>query len=388
MSMTLPAGYRIDQFGLMVESEPRMSTYAQALKNAVTPGCRVIDIGAGFGIFSMLACKYGAGEVIAIEPDPAVELLMPMARANGCADRITVVRDISTNYTPSEKADVLISDIRGITPLFQQHIPTIIDARERLLKPGGHQLPVRDFLRIAPVHAPDLYRACHRPWLENDYDLDLSEGHRFATNISVAIKLDAEALMAEPQDLAVLEYRTITDTNVDSRVEFSIERRQPVHGVLVWFDAEIAEGPRFSNAPGERKQVYFQKFLPFEKPVAMREGETCAVRVRARLLENDYVWSWDTDITGRGEESPRESFRQSTFRGRVVSPQRIRPFAHDEAPSVTQEMAIDRDCLSMVGDGRSFAEIADALLDEYPARFAGRQAALDYATALIARYSG
>ena len=87
------SGYDIASYGDMIECEPRMSIYTEALRRAVTPGCTVFDIGAGFGVFSLLACKFGAGQVFAIEPDPSAAMIMPMAQANGCADKITVVRE-------------------------------------------------------------------------------------------------------------------------------------------------------------------------------------------------------------------------------------------------------------------------------------------------------
>src|SRR3954452_16487839 len=109
----------------MVNCEPRMSAYAEALRRAAKPGCTVIDIGAGPGIFSILACKYGAGKVVAIDPSDSIELVRPIAEANGCADRITIFKGLSTDYSPPTKADVIVSDIRGILPLFEGHIAVI-----------------------------------------------------------------------------------------------------------------------------------------------------------------------------------------------------------------------------------------------------------------------
>ncbi|MEL6216480.1 MAG: class I SAM-dependent methyltransferase, partial [Pseudomonadota bacterium] len=258
--MTEPSGYDVASYGEMIDCEPRMSVYAQALKRAITPGCTVMDIGASFGAFSFLACKYGAGSVIAIEPDPSVELIMPMAEANGCADRIKVVRGLSTEYQPEAPVDVIISDVRGTMPLYENHIETIVDARQRLLKPGGHQLPIRDTIRMALVRSPKMYRTCEKPWVSNDYDLDLSLGKSFAVNDYYRANLDKRALLSQPSDLASLDYRTITDPNLDATTELVANKAGVVHGLLMWFDAEIADGLRYSNGPGEPPLVYGQKF--------------------------------------------------------------------------------------------------------------------------------
>lgn len=53
---------------------------------------RFLDVGAYTGIYSLIACADGTGEVIAFEPNPAVRpLLERNIRANGWENRITVV---------------------------------------------------------------------------------------------------------------------------------------------------------------------------------------------------------------------------------------------------------------------------------------------------------
>ncbi|WP_086606520.1 50S ribosomal protein L11 methyltransferase [Erythrobacter donghaensis] len=384
--MGRPTGYDIASFGLMIECEPRMAVYAEALKRAITPGCTVIDIGAGFGIFSMLACKYGAGEVIAIEPDPAVELIMPMAQANGCANKITVIRDISTRYTPERKADVIVSDIRGITPLFEHHIASIVDARTRLLAEGGRLVPMRDTLRIAPVHSPRHYQPCVRPWLSNNYGLDLSAGHPYAVNLSAPAQLEPAAFVAQPASFATLDYRTIVDPNVDATVEFVADRTDTVHGLLIWFEAEIGERLRFCNGPGEPPLVYQQKFLPLEQPVRLMAGEGLTARIRVQMVDGKYIWSWDTDIAPGAQRAETLRFRQSTFKGAVFSPDRLRPHAHDQVPQATAQMAIDAACLALVGEGRTLEDIAVAIMERYPDRFGDKMDALGHVTKLLESY--
>jgi len=195
-----PTGYQVTSYGDMITCEPRMSAYAEALREAITSGCSVIDIGAGSGIFSLLACKYGAGSVVAIEPDDSVEVLRASAATNAYDDRITVFQGVSTDYL-GPPADVIVSDIRGCLPLFEHHIATIVDARSRLLAPGGRMIPARDRLQAALVHDPDFYRPNIEPWLDNAFGLDLSDGHRFAVNQWRKASFTPIDLMSAPQEL-------------------------------------------------------------------------------------------------------------------------------------------------------------------------------------------
>lgn len=380
------SGYDIASYGDMIECEPRMSVYAEALRRAVTPGCTVFDIGAGFGVFVFLACKYGAGSVVAIEPDPSAELIMPMAQANGFGDKITVIRDLSTAFTPDAKADVIISDIRGTMPLFENHIETIVDARTRLLKPNGAQLPLRDTVRLALVRSPKDYRLCMRPWGKNNYGLDLSMGREYAVNSLKRTHLTKRAMMSEATDLVVLDYRTITSPHLDSTLELIATKTGIAHGMLKWFDAEIAEGLGYSNGPGHRELVYGQNFLPFPIPVRVREGDIIRARIRGLYKDGDYIWSWNTEVIDGASGETRHSFKQSTFKGHVHAPKDLEPFSRDHVPFADPMIAVDRDCLNLASEGRSVAQIVDALMVNHAAQFTTEREALDRVTRLLRRY--
>src|ERR1044072_3208568 len=150
--------YSIFSYGSMIADRPRMDAYARALRQAVRPGSVVLDIGTGTGIFAMLACRFGARQVYAIEPGDAIEVAREAAAANGFSERIEFIQGLSNSVVLPERADVIISDIRGVLPLFQHHLPTIIDARKRLLAPDGILIPRRDSLWAAIVQAPELYK--------------------------------------------------------------------------------------------------------------------------------------------------------------------------------------------------------------------------------------
>lgn len=384
--MNMPAGYTLRSYGRMITCEPRMGVYAEALRRAVTPGCTVIDLGASFGAFALLACQFGAGKVIAIEPDPSIELLVPLARANGCADRITIVRDLSTNYTPETKADVIVSDCRGTVPLFQHHIATLADTRARLLAPGGTLLPMRDTLRIALVRSSTSRQAIAYPWRKNAYGLDLAAGERFAANSFEKTYLKPSALVSAPQELAVLDYRTITEPNIDVTLDLVADRAGQVDGILVWFDAEIAEGLGYSNAPGQPPLVYGQMLLPFEGSPRLEAGARVTVRVRGTLLEGDYIWSWDWQAHTADGKPKGKAVRQSTFLSQVQSPKAAGALSNLHIPTLDVAMILDRDCLSLVGEGRSLDAIAQTLQERHPEHLPTYKAALDHAAKCVGRY--
>ena len=115
----------------------RTGAYCQALACAVRPGDVVVDLGAGTGIFTLHACRLGARLVHAIEPNDVIQVAREVVHANGFSERVTFHQAMSFQIELPEPGDVLVTDPRGVVPLFEKAMPTIIDARRRLLRPGA-----------------------------------------------------------------------------------------------------------------------------------------------------------------------------------------------------------------------------------------------------------
>ena len=104
--------YSLAGYGHMIGDRVRLDAYERALRKAVRPGSVVLEIGTGPGIFAVLACQLGARRVYAIEPDPIIQVGREIAAANGCADRIEFIEDMSTRVTLPAQANVIVSDLR------------------------------------------------------------------------------------------------------------------------------------------------------------------------------------------------------------------------------------------------------------------------------------
>ena len=77
----------------MIESAPRRKAYAEALKRHITPGCTVIDIGTGTGFFANLACKLGAGRVVAIEPNDVIDIAVKLPKPMDMQKKLSFITD-------------------------------------------------------------------------------------------------------------------------------------------------------------------------------------------------------------------------------------------------------------------------------------------------------
>src|SRR5216684_2505360 len=105
--------YSLSGYGEMIADRVRIEAFTQALRGAIRPGAVVMDIGTGPGIMAVLACQLGASRVYAIEPDEIIQVARTIAAANGCADKIEFFEEVSSRVTLPERADVILSDLRG-----------------------------------------------------------------------------------------------------------------------------------------------------------------------------------------------------------------------------------------------------------------------------------
>ena len=84
---------------------------SQLLEKYVNKADRVIDVGCGTGILSIIAVKLGAGHAVAIDIDEvAARVTGENCRINSVEDNISVRKGILTDLEP-QKADVIVANI-------------------------------------------------------------------------------------------------------------------------------------------------------------------------------------------------------------------------------------------------------------------------------------
>lgn len=379
--------YSIASYGKMIADCVRMDAYMQALDQAVKPGAVVVDIGTGTGIFALQACRLGARRVYAIEPGDAIQVARDMAADNGYAERIQCLQKLSTRVTLPEPANVIVSDLRGVLPLFGQHLPAIIDARQRLLAADGILIPQRDTLWAAIVEAPALYRHHLSSWDANRYGFDTRSARRIVLNTWCKARITPEQLLVEPQSWATLDYSTLTGSDVRAEVTWVITRAGIGHGVGVWFDTTLLEGVGFSNAPQDPELIYSNAFFPWDTPVTLAVGDRVCLGLQADLVGEDYVWRWQTRVWGKGKAGHvKADFIQSTFFGQPLSLAQLRKGDRAYIPTLNEDGQIDRCILALMDGQTPLSDIVQQITEQFPARFATCKDALTHIGELSCKY--
>lgn len=380
--------YSLGAYGSMIADRVRAEAYGEALRKTVRKGAVVVEIGTGPGIFAVLACQLGASRIFAIEPAEIIQVAREVAGANGCADKIEFFEELSSRVKLPFRADVILSDLRGVLPLFQRHIPAIVDARRRFLAPGGTLIPRKDTLWAAVVEAPKPYAEVVDPWDRNPFDQNLSPARLLAVNDIQKVRLSAGQLLTGHKLWTTLDYADIENNDVRGNLEWTVERAGTGHGIVVWFDADLAEDVGFSNAPGAPETIYGSFFFPWTQPVPLTQGQTVCVNLAAKLVENEYLWRWTTRIEPpSGSSTSPVDFDQSQFAGALLSAAQLRKIAADYIPELSDEGILRRRTFELMDGKLSLEGIACRLAAEFPQRFSSTEEALSYAGVVSQEYS-
>ena len=366
----------------MLADPVRGSAYLAAVRESVRPGTVVADIGAGPGVLGIYAATLGARRVFLVEPDASINAARALAAENGVADRVEVIRAASGEIELPERADLIVSDLRGVTPFHGRHLEAAADMRQRLLVPGGICIPRRDRVHVALVEDDALYARTVGAWSGVPHALAHESLTALMANGWFRTRVTAEQLLSEPAPFATLDYDRPTPT-LQASWDAQATRDGIAHGLLLWFDTELTERIALSNAPTAPAALYGQAFFPFRPSFTMRRGERLRVDLRTVLAGDDYAWTWSARDDG-GERS----VRHSTLLSLPLDPESLARRSEHCAPRRSRDGEILRALLD-AADGRvTFGTLAALLHERFADRFPTRQAALDYVTGLDDLWSG
>ena len=380
--------YSITNYGAMIADRSRVSAYAEALRRVVTAQSIVIDLGAGPGFFALLACRFGARRVYAIEPDDAIQVAKEIAAANGVSDRIEFIQALSTDVTLPERADVVVSDMGGVMPWFQTHLPSIADARRRLLAPGGTVIARRDTVWAAVVSAPGLYALHAAPWDDSGFDFNMQPARRMAVNTFRKGEVRAEQLLTDIRRWATIDYMQVEQWNVHATVRWPVWRSGIGHGIAVGIDRTVADGISLCNAPDQSNtagpdSIYSTVFFPWAAPVSLEAEDNIETEFRASLVGDDYIWCWNTTITGK-QSVVKARFSQTTMLEAALSPATLRKSGASYVPALTDNGRMARFVLDAMSRRVPLGEIATQLSRQFPA--SSIRDPLSYVAALARQY--
>lgn len=383
--------YTLRHYGDMIQDEVRVGAYAEALRRTMKPGFVVVDVGAGAGVFSLLAAQLGASKVYAVEPNPVVDIGQLIIDANGEAGRIKFIKGTLDGLELPERADLIVADLRGTLPLLQGSARVLLDARDRLLKPGGILIPQQDQIFAAYISAQSFYeRRVVSPWASNSLDLNMRAALPFQINNPIGLRWDTKHyhFLVDGQLWKALDYRTLVENDFEEELEWDVQESGTAHFVMLWFKTVLFEEISYTSGPFEgAASVYGQTLLPLSRPVSLERGNKLSLKLRIYLPNDNYEFDWQTTVWDQHDSSkPKVSLKQSTFlsRPRMGLPVSNKP----HLSSLTSMGEVALAILQMIQQGvDNSAEITDHIYARFPEDFATRKLAENFVASVASRFA-
>jgi SAM-dependent methyltransferase len=278
---------------VIVHDEVRNAAYDQALRRAIGPDSRVLEIGAGTGLLAMMAARAGAAQVVSCEMNPAVAAKAGQIVArNGYADRVRIIAKhsdtLDANADMGGRADVLVSEIVSNNLLGEDVLSAHERAMRDLLKPGAKVIPAGGRIRVAL--AEDARDGLHR--LGEIAGFDLSSFNELSEPVrQIRPGHERLALRSEPADLFAFDFAS---PNYCAPSAMNIDLASNggrVNGVAQWIALKLDEGTIYENRPAAGAQsCWAVLFYPLEKSIQTMPGEIIRV-YGAHDRHNLTIWA-------------------------------------------------------------------------------------------------
>jgi protein arginine N-methyltransferase 1 len=305
---------------LLSNTGSRLDRFAKALASAIRPGDTVLDLGAGSAILSILACEAGARRAYAVEDTDAVSIARALVSATRYRDRIEIVHGTSFDLTLAERADVLVADVHSTFGLQEKGLRAMLDARDRLLKPGGRMVPASMQLRVAPADAAEVYDAKVATWERSVHGVSLALVRDLAVNSLHPARLRTDQLLAEPETICTVDFTTADRLHLAGQVRMRATRPGTLHGLCGGIFTTLADRIEISNLPGDPGTSNFaHAFLPIDTPVKVMPGDPVDVQIDS--FDGDEL-RWVVTVTPSVGLTRR--FTQSTFLSRTLTHETLR----------------------------------------------------------------
>jgi tetratricopeptide (TPR) repeat protein len=273
----------------MMNDTPRNEAFRAAIEARLTPTTRVLDIGCGAGLLSLMSARAGAAAVYACESEPQVaEVASEIITRNGYEEQIRLITKRSTQMSVGvdlpDRLDMLVCEIFDVSLLGEDALNTIRDAKERLLNPGAQIVPCGARVWCQLVESDEL-RARYHVETPEGFDLSPFNKLRDPRVLQLDLRRFGYTPLTEPILAASFDFEGDFELSGDHLLSAEVTRSGRADGFIFWYDLILdpSEEHVLSTSPHQEGTHWMQGFAPnYDEQRTLEQGEItsliCAYR--------------------------------------------------------------------------------------------------------------
>ncbi len=269
----------------MMNEQNRNQAYFDALKAVIKPDSKVFEIGTGSGLLAMMAAKLGAKQVTTCESVPLIaETARQIIKDNQFEKTISVITKKSTalevGVDLTEKADILVSEIFSSELLGEHVLPSLEDAKRRLLKPQGKVIPAAGSIMVALFTGDDIKRNL---LVEDAFGFNLQGFNKIVSQKRMIARNDLDIELLS-DGLAAFSFDFEGESHFPDqtkKVEIKVKTAGICYGLVQWMQLDMNGDQKvlFENHPSQTSKVsnWQQCAYLFDTPIEVKVGQIVTI---------------------------------------------------------------------------------------------------------------
>ncbi len=269
----------------MMNEQNRNHAYFDALKAIIKSDSTVFEIGTGSGLLAMMAAKLGAKQVNTCEAVPLIaETAQQILEDNHFEKIIKVIAkksiDIEIGNDLPEQADILVSEIFSSELLGEHVLPSLEDAKRRLLKPQGKVIPAAGSIMIGLFTGNDIRRNLI---VENSFGFDLQHFNTIVSKKRMIARNDLDIeLLSDDIEAFYFDFENESYFPSQSKsLRIPIKSAGRCYGIVQWMRLDMTSDKKvvFENHPSQTSKVsnWQQCAYLFDAPVDVKPGQIAVI---------------------------------------------------------------------------------------------------------------
>ena len=277
----------------MMNDAERNNFYLSALKSVIKDDSNVLEIGSGSGLLSIMAANLGAKEVNSCETNSVIaNKAMEIIKDNNLSNKINIIskksNDIKVGEDIKKLADVLVSEIFSSSLLGEDVIPSLEDAKQRLISKNAKIIPEYGSIMIALFGGEDIGKNIYT---ENFEKINLKKFNNIIPRKHVVHREDLNIdLLSNPLEAFRFDFvNKNTFLPESKKIEIKTIKNGKCYGVIQWIKMEMNNGLKYENNPENlTKASGWQRILyNFDSPIELSSNQKLIIEGKH---DRNLVW--------------------------------------------------------------------------------------------------